>query len=435
MARLIALYLVLFPLAVSQQAAKGGKLSAAETKEVYALAAEYLSAETWEAKQKIAVKLEAYKPNKADLDELAKHCMKMFRKNGPAHAGKLETKCGHPKYPGKYLVALPPGVQPGNPKGPKVGLFVALHGGGAGQGDGSQIQGLFGTPSPKMITVYPSVVEKTDGAWQTAREESYVLAVIDELKRAYNIDTNRMYMGGHSMGGGGTWSIGGHHADLFAALTSMAGTCLVITKWSGQVTGLDCGVLTNTLNTPIWFYHSDDDPQVPIADALLAGEAMRKLKEKYGPYDYVWKHYKDIGHGIPKDGLRPIFDWMLKKTRDPLPKHILWEPGRVYKRHFFWLRKDPSQATSSSNLGQEQIEATREGNKITLAGSRAGLTILLNDQMVDFSKPVVVDIGGGRELFNGKVEYSAAALVESFDARHDPEMLFTAWIRLDQPTR
>jgi len=54
--------------------------------------------------------------------------------------------------------------------------------------------------------------------------ESDVLRVIDEMQAAYNIDSRRIYLTGLSMGGIGTFDIGLHHADQFAALLSLAGT-------------------------------------------------------------------------------------------------------------------------------------------------------------------------------------------------------------------
>lgn len=411
--RILFVLLLAAPLAVAQDRKAG--LTSDEKKEALQLAADHLTAKSWEEKTAISEKLAKFRPSKSDLAAVLARCWQIFRK-GPLHDGKSPAKCSHPSYPGSYIITVPGGAK----RGEKVGLFISLHGGGAGVGAGSQIQGLFGTPGQNLINIYPTVVEKTDAAWNTEREEQYVLAILDDLKRTYNIDTNRTFMAGHSMGGFGTWSIGGRHADLFAALSPQAGGIFVAQN-KGQVTGLEGGVVTNLKNTPIWFYHSTDDPQVPSGPDEKAAAALAKLKEKYGPFDYVWKLYTDIGHGLPRDGVAPIFQWMLQKTRDPLPKHVLWEGSRAYKRHFYWLKRE-------AGFGG-QIEARRAGNKITLAGSLRGVSVLLNEKMVDFSKPVILEVDG-KEVFNAKVEPSLATLVETFDARHDGELIFTATVKV-----
>ena len=45
-----------------------------------------------------------------------------------------------------------------------------------------------------------------------------VLRVLADVRRAYNIDPERITLTGLSMGGGGTWPIGLRHPELFAAL-------------------------------------------------------------------------------------------------------------------------------------------------------------------------------------------------------------------------
>jgi poly(3-hydroxybutyrate) depolymerase len=53
--------------------------------------------------------------------------------------------------------------------------------------------------------------------------EKDVLNVLDLMRRDYRIDPARTYLAGHSMGGAGTWYIGGRHADPWAALATFAG--------------------------------------------------------------------------------------------------------------------------------------------------------------------------------------------------------------------
>ncbi len=54
------------------------------------------------------------------------------------------------------------------------------------------------------------------------RSEVDVLQVTEIVSKEYNIDPKRRYLTGNSMGGGGTWWIGGRHAELWAAIAPAA---------------------------------------------------------------------------------------------------------------------------------------------------------------------------------------------------------------------
>jgi dienelactone hydrolase len=339
-------------------------------------------------------------PSKADLATIQKECFKLVL-SGPRQEGKSPARCTHPSYPGNYILHVPPAAK----KGAKVGVFIGLHGGGPGVGDGAQIEGLFGSPNPQLITVFPTVIQKDAVAWNTEREEQYVLAILAELKRSFNVDTNRVYIAGHSMGGWGTWSIAGRHADLFAAASAMAGGT------AGP------GMIANLKNLSFWFYHSTDDPQVNFQPDHRAAEILERMKKEYGPYDFVYKEYNDIAHGLPKEGLKPIWDWMFARKRDPFPKLVIWEPSRAYKQHFYWLKSE----------GGGRVEALLEGQKITIKGGHP--TIFLHEKMVKFAEEVTVVDAGGAQLWKGRPALSLAALVESIAVRQDAEVVFTAQIK------
>ncbi len=400
MGRILLALFTFSSLAIAQDKQDG--LTAKELADAKELMKQYFAARAWDERETIAAKLqEIDHPSKGDIAALARHGFALARR-GPLIDSKSPQKCTDPAFPGSYILQVP-----GSARARPTGLFISLHGGGAGVGDGSAIQGLFGMPAPGMINVFPTVTQKTDGAWNSEREEQYVLAIIDEIKRSFLVDTNRVYLAGHSMGGFGTWSIGGRHADLFAALAPMAGGTY------------GSGVLPNLKNTPIWIFHSTDDPQVSADSDIRAAEQLAKLKAKHGPFDYVWKLYNDIGHGIPKDGVKPIFDWMLKHARDPNPKHVLWEGSRSYKQFFYWLKRERPGGL---------VEAKIDGNTIELTGSTTGLEILLNDKLVKLGEPVVVKVDG-QERHNAKVKYSMVALAESIAAKNDPEMVYVARIK------
>lgn len=344
----------------------------------------------------ILEKLEAIDhPSKNDVNTLSKLALQLARVGPTVDFKKSDQKCTHPDYPGTYVLSAPDSARK-----KATGLFIGLHGRG---GNGLQAAGAWGPSLPAdLITVFPTVMDVTD-FWQTEREMKFVLAILDDLKRSYVIDTNRVYLGGHSMGGFGTWAIGTENADLFAALGSGAGGLVMQ------------DALPNLKNTPIWFFHSKDDTIVGDEYDVKAAKTLEELKTKHGPFDFTWKYYTDISHGLPKEGIKPIVDWMTKKTRSPWPKHLLWTGAG---RHF-WLARPKAGGL---------VEAKVEGNTISITGDADGLEILLSDELVKLKDPVVVKVDGA-EKHNAKVKLSLVALVESA-LRNDPERIAVARIKL-----
>lgn len=385
------------------------KLSADELKQAKELYKAYFAAKTDADRATACAALEPLDhPSTADVTTFAKLAFGLAMA-GPRVEGSGNVTCTDPAYPGKYILA--------GGGGGKRGIFICLHGGGQGVGDGEQIRSLFGAPGGGgMIHVYPTVIEKVGSAWNEEREERYVLAILDELKRTFDIDTNRVYLAGHSMGGYGTWSIGTRHADLFAAISPQAGGLFMMGGDS-----IVPGLVENLKNCPIWFYNSTDDKQVSCRSAQIASKQLEALKAKYGPFDYVWKEYSDIGHGTPKEGLAPIWKWMSEKRRDPLPKRVLWHSMRDYKRHFYWLARTDAAGP---------FDVARDGNTFTVTGASRGLAILLNKKMVRYDQDVIVKSDSGAELFKGRVRPSLRATLESIAAKRDLEMWFDAWIVL-----
>ncbi len=407
----LLLGIILAPILHAQEVKTG--LTSEEKKQAEDLYKQYFAAKAWDDRSKILEQLAAIDhPSKSDVQHFSKRAFALARQGPPVEIKGAKQKCSHPDYPGTYAITL------GSAKsGKPTGLFISLHGGGEGAGDGGQIQGLFGSPGQGMINVYPTVIQKETAAWNKEREEQYVLAIIDELKRTFVIDTNRIYLAGHSMGGYGTWSIGPRHADLFAAISPMAGGIFM-----GGPKQIESGITYNLKNTPIWFYNSMDDQQVRPDSSVVAAEQLEDLKTKYGAFDFVWKKYDDIGHGTPKDGLQPIWTWMMTKKRDPLPKRVLWHSSRAYKRHFYWVRRPAA--------GGSDVDVERDGNKITVRAGGDGLWLMVNEKMIKFDQPVQVIDDKGKELSNAKVAYSLRAVVESIAAKNDPEMWFSGWIEL-----
>lgn len=297
-------------------------------------------------------------------------------------------------------------------KGKRGGwMLLALHGGGEGNGDGREALQKWSFVQSKALVVAPTAPELRASAWCQEDIERWTLALVEAACRTFDLDPDRIYLAGHSMGGYGTWSVGCRHADRFAALGACAGGIFVMGGAPGAGVTLAPGHVPNLLSTPIWFYNSTDDRQVRPDSSQAANRMLEGLKEQGYPYTWVYEEFHDIGHGLPPKGLKPIADWMLEHKRNPAPKRVVFEPSRAGKRRLFWL----------GTTGSGRVEGRLEGNAITLtAGAGAGaITLWLSERLIDPTMPVTVTRNGER-VFDGPVPARLSTVVEGLLDARDP---------------
>jgi predicted esterase len=122
--------------------------------------------------------------------------------------------------------------------------------------------------------------------------EQDVLDVLADVRRAYKVDPNRIYMAGHSMGAYGTWSIAMNHPEIFAALAPISG-------------GADTTRAAKIAKIPELVVHGDADPTVPVANSRNMVEALKK--------DGAEVKYMEIKGGnhvaVAVPAFEPMFDW------------------------------------------------------------------------------------------------------------------------------
>jgi len=387
-----------------------------------ALVTEYFTAD---AARRVAILEELAPVDELDAAAVAKWRAKLvkllakgprLRKKGTNYFYDEKTKRG------KYIVGGSSG---------RGGLVIGLHGGGAGAGDAGEAAGTFSPIASKFrcIGIFPEVLEKTERGWTTSGTEEFVLELIEAAKRTWRIDTNRIYVVGHSMGGYGSWTIGGHHADLFAGVGPYAGAPAPYTddgSATGAVVGITEGVLPNLRNVALHVYQSLDDKNVPPGANIFANKEVLRLQKEYGGYTYQYVEVDGRGHGAPPGGHVKGFEWLYQYARDPRPKRVLWQPVLSYKRMFYWLYwRHPQPGV----LVDARIDKPNEIDLDLGGGERAGFSLLLDDRLVDLSREVVVR-EGGEERFRGKVPLTLSTMLLTAVERRDPELIFPARIDL-----
>ncbi len=88
-----------------------------------------------------------------------------------------------------------------------------------------------------------------------------VINLLDSLLKEFNIDQNRQYVTGLSMGGYGTWDIISRYPERFAAAIPMSGAG-------------DPSKVERFKHIPIWSFHNSGDKIVPVEGSRDMTEAM-----------------------------------------------------------------------------------------------------------------------------------------------------------------
>jgi dienelactone hydrolase len=103
------------------------------------------------------------------------------------------------------------------------------------------------------------------------RSEQDVIQVLQLVRRQYNVDENRIYLLGHSMGAIGTWRIAPKYPDIWAAIAPISGL--------GQPPSL-----SRILQVPEIIVHGDADPTVNVEGSRAM---VAKLKELGTEFKYI----------------------------------------------------------------------------------------------------------------------------------------------------
>ncbi len=311
------------------------------------------------------------------------------------------------------------------------GLFIGLHGGGVGSADASGALGAYQGPSGSRgwLSIYPQAIEATECGWTDTGTEEWIMTLIDEARRTYKVPVDHIYIGGHSMGGYGSWVLGGHHADLFAAAVPSAGAPTPIKdRATEKIVDMQQGVIPGLRNLPMCVFQSTDDPRVPPDANQFAVGLLKEFQAKYGGYeDFTYWEVDDRQHSYPVGGPEKLLERIENFQREPHPTRVLWQPALNWRTSFYWLDwKKP-------RIGA-LIDATlnRETNSIDVKTDRkgiAGLAVLLSSDVVKMDEEVTITVDG-KEVFQAVPTTSWTTLVRTALV-NDPGRLYEARIALD----
>ena len=197
---------------------------------------------------------------------------------------------------GEYLLYLPQNYETSKDKWP---LMLFLHGAGE-RGDDLEKVKVHGPP--KLVAngkEFPFVLvspQCPEGMWWST---DVLDALLIEITENYNIDENRIYVTGLSMGGFGTWALAEKYPHRFAAIAPVCG-------------GGDPAAVPTFSHLPVWVFHGAKDNVVPIDRS----EAMVNELKKNGA-DVQFTVYPEAGHDSWTETYDnpALYEWFLKQRR------------------------------------------------------------------------------------------------------------------------
>jgi hypothetical protein len=164
---------------------------------------------------------------------------------------------------------------------------------------------------PYSFVVLAPQLLSTYGSWQNF----YVDEMIRYAKANLNIDTNRVYLTGISLGGGGTWKYATAslaNAQSLAAIAPVCGTC----EWSNV-----CNTIV-AANLPVWAFHARDDGVVgvgctdgAISSLLACNPSVKPIATIYpNGNHWIWSRSYALDNSFHSPNL---FEWFLTHERKP----------------------------------------------------------------------------------------------------------------------
>jgi predicted esterase len=351
-----------------------------------------------------------------------------------------------------FAVNVPQGYDPGR----RYQLRFQLHGGIGARTDNKprgtgEIGALAGA---EQFYVLPYAWQ--DAPWWSDDQVLNLAAIVDVLKRTYNIDENRVVVSGVSDGATGAYYIAMRDTTPYAGFLPLNGFLMVLAN--GEI---DDGRIfpSNLRNKPLFVVNGGKDRLYPIAlvepytnHLMRNGVTIDYHPQPEGEHNTRWwPEMKD-----------PFEQFAAAHPRSPHPDKLTWDAAEAKGRPAFnrahWLVIDefgpsPGEAKTFPDLNvvnpseteifpdtggllygraktAGHVDLVRSGNAVqAVTKGVSAFTLLLSPDQFDFQQPIKVT-ANGREVWNGRVTPNLKTLLTWAARDNDRTMLYGAEIHI-----
>ncbi len=204
---------------------------------------------------------------------------------------------------------------------------VQLHGGVGRIEDNTPPRAGSGGRLSGAEQIYVMPYAWRDAPWWSPRQTENLCAILDLVKRTYNVDENRVVLSGVSDGGTGAYYTAMRETTRFASFLPLNGFIMVLRN---EIAEADGDLFPNNLvNKPLFIVNGGRDPQYPTS---MVDPYVDHLKT--GGMDLVYRPQPNAAHDTSwwPDVKESFERFVAEHPRQPLPDALTWETGDVPSR-------------------------------------------------------------------------------------------------------
>jgi predicted esterase len=271
------------------------------------------------------------------------------------------------------------------------------------------------------------------GGEYTAREHAAVLTAMRACFRRFSIDTDRVFLHGNDAGANVVYDIGLAHPEHFAGLIPVSGLVEKYAKIHSRDTGIPLAVYAvmgekdtsvNIPNTEVFDRWLSSDRHLDFVGVTYKGRFHETFPDDV-PNMFAWMQYQRrrlpdrLGFDFSVKAMRPWanYYWFMQLDDFPL-ENVIWPQ--------LWKERNENRPLVIAGELKAQDESP---NTFLLKPSRnsGSTTLWLSDEFVDFTQPIWIRSGPGKE-FKAIVKPSVKTILE--DARIRGDRMHPYWARL-----
>lgn len=261
----------------------------------------------------------------------------------------------------------------------------------------------------------------------SAREHDAVLSSLRDACRRFAVDTDRVFLSGHSIGGDAAWDIGLAHPDLWAGVIPIV----------AQADRYCARYWENAEQLPFYVVCGELD------GAKLTRNARDLDRYLHRGYNCTVVEYLGRGHENFYEEILRIFDWMGRFRRDFFPREFLCKTMRPWDDYFWWVELDgmpPRSMVDPANWppprGTQPVEVKAritDNNGLNVTAGAGEVTVWLSPEMLDFEQRVNIVVNSQRVHASDRfVKPELETLLEDVYGRGDRQHPF--WAKIEVPT-